>query len=265
MSRPHVLDCEIVSHQEVSPDHHRMVLRAPAIAKDAQAGQFCMLQVQPGYYPFLRRPMSIERIFNDSLSILYKVEGEGTRLLAALSSGQSLNIQGPLGKPFPIDTSYTRHVLVAGGIGIAPFPGLADAILAKTNCTPEVIIAARTADMLLCERDFRQMGCAVHLATDDGSAGEKAFASEVLHRLAPGPGSVVYACGPMPMMKATHYICESLGVPCMASLEAFMACGDGVCMGCVVEANVEVEAERMVRVCHEGPVFDTRIINWEAY
>lgn len=265
MSRRYVLDCQITSHQEVAPGHYRMVLHAPGIARDAKPGQFCMLQVQPGYYPFLRRPMSFERIFADSFSLLYKIEGEGTRLLAALTPGQSVNVQGPLGKPFPIEKARERHILVAGGIGIAPFPGLADAILAQANRTPEVIIAARTEDMLLCERDFRQMGCAVHLATDDGSAGEKAFASEVLHRLGPGAGTVAYACGPMPMMKATHYVCEALGVPCFASLEACMACGDGVCMGCVVEAKVEVEAERMVRVCHEGPVFDTRIINWEAY
>ena len=265
MSHRHVLDCEITAQQEVAPEHFRMVLHAPEIARDARAGQFCMLQIQPGYYPFLRRPMSFERIFKDSISILYKVEGEGTRLLSTLSRGQAVNVQGPLGNPFPVDRAYTRHLLVAGGIGIAPFPGLADAILAEANRTPEVVIAARTADMLLCERDFHQMGCTVHLATDDGSAGEKAFASEVLHRLAPGPGAVVYACGPMPMMKAAHYVCEALHVPCFASLEACMACGDGACMGCVVEANVEVEAERMVRVCHEGPVFDTRLINWEAY
>ena len=107
------------------------------------------------------------------------------------------------------------------------------------------------------------MGCKVHLATDDGSAGEKAYASEVLARLEPGRGTVVYACGPMAMMHATHRVCEKLGVLCYASLEAEMACGDGVCLGCVVQANIEVEAERMVRVCKDGPVFDTRTIDWE--
>ncbi|MBI2422875.1 MAG: dihydroorotate dehydrogenase electron transfer subunit [Candidatus Hydrogenedentes bacterium] len=262
---PYLSECEVTSHHELSPGHYRLVLHCPEIAQDAQAGQFCMLEVQQGYYPFLRRPMCFERIFKDSVSILYKIEGEGTRLLSALSPGQSINVQGPLGKPFPLEANHARHIMVAGGIGIAPFPALAEAIIAKLGVTPEIIIAARTDSMLLCEREFQQMGCKIHLATDDGSAGQKAFASEVLRALAPGPDTIAYCCGPMPMMKATHRVCEDLGVRCLASLEAEMACGDGVCLGCVVEAKVEIEAERMVRVCYDGPVFDSALINWDNY
>jgi len=262
---PHLLDCEITLHQEVARDHFRLVLHGPAIAAEATAGQFCMLEVQEGLYPFLRRPMCFEHIYRDSFSILYKVEGVGTRLLSKLEVGQRLNVQGPLGKPFPLERAYQRHILVGGGIGIAPFPALAETIIGTLGRVPEVIIAARTERMLLCEKDFHEMGCKVHLATDDGSAGEKAFASDVLRRLAPGLDSLVYCCGPMPMMRATHMVCEELGVTCLASLEAEMACGDGVCLGCVVEANVEVEAERMVRVCCDGPVFDSRMINWASH
>lgn len=261
---PYVLNCRITSHQEAAPGHYRLVINAPQIAKEAVAGQFCMLQVREGYYPFLRRPMSFERIFTDGFSVLYKVVGEGTRLLSGLSQGQMINVQGPLGKPFPLEPAYERHIVVAGGIGIAPFPALVDAIKRQLGKKPEVIIAARTERFLLCAKDFRQMGCKVHLATDDGSAGTKGFASDALRRLAPGPGAVVYACGPMPMIRAAHEVCTEAGVPCYASLEAEMACGDGVCLGCVVEANVEIEAERMVRVCKDGPVFDTRLIRWES-
>lgn len=262
---PCVIDCEITAHIEVAAGHYRLALQAPAIAQNARPGQFCMLQVQKGYYPFLRRPMSLERIFTDGVSILYKIEGEGTRLLSNIPPKHTINVQGPLGKPFPIPAGARRYILVAGGIGIAPFPGLADAIIRECGKAPEVIIAARTEQLLLCEKDFRQMGCTIHLATDDGSAGEKAFASEILERLAPEAGTLVYACGPMPMMKATHQVCAAHGITCYASLEAEMACGDGVCLGCVVEANVEIESERMVRVCHDGPVFDTKLIHWEAY
>ena len=170
---PLVMEYEITAHQEAARGHYRLVLHAPEIAETARPGQFCMLQVQQGYYPFLRRPMSIERIFADGISFLYKVEGEGTRLLSRLHPGESLNVQGPLGKPFPLDAGYDRHILVAGGIGVAPFPALAEAILRELGKTPEVILAARSEEMLLCEKDFRQMGCAVHLATDDGSRGAK--------------------------------------------------------------------------------------------
>jgi len=262
---PHLIECEIALHQEVAEGHYRMVLHAPAIAKESRAGQFCMMQVQEGYYPFLRRPMCFERIFPDSVSILYKVEGEGTRLMARLTPGQTMNLQGPLGQPFPLDSQYERHVIVSGGIGVAPFPALAEAIKAELGKTPEVILAARTEEMLLCEQEFAEMGCKVHLATDDGSAGVKAFASQVLEDLAPTGNTVVYCCGPMPMMRATHEVCGRLGLKCLASLEAEMACGDGVCLGCVVEANVEIEAERMVRVCYDGPVFDSTTIKWGAY
>lgn len=262
---PFLSTCEVTSHHELAPDHFRLVLHCPEIAAASKAGQFCMIEVQPGYYPFLRRPMCFERIFKDSVSILYKIEGEGTRLMSALSPGQTVNIQGPLGKPFPLEKKFSRHIMVAGGIGIAPFPALAEAIIATLGITPEIIIAARNETMLLCENEFHQMGCKVHLATDDGSAGQKAFASEVLRGLAPGPDTIAYSCGPMPMMKATHQVCEALGIRCLASLEAEMACGDGVCLGCVVEAKVEIEAERMVRVCYDGPVFDSALINWESY
>lgn len=260
-----VAQCRIISHDPVAEGHYRMVLEAPEVARVARAGQFCMLEVQPGYYPFLRRPMCFERIYEDRVAILYKVEGEGTRLMSLLPAGQTINMQAPLGKPFPLETKHTRHIMVAGGIGVAPFPALAEALIAEGVKQPEVILAARNESLLLCADDFRAMGCTVHLATDDGSVGEKAFASEVLARLAPGPDTMVYCCGPLLMMKATHLVCESLDVPCLASLEAEMACGDGVCLGCVVEAKVEIEAERMVRVCYDGPVFDSRVINWEAY
>ncbi len=262
---PHLVDCRIMSNQEVAPEHYRMTLHAPQIAAESAPGQFCMIEVRPGYAPFLRRPMSFERIFNDGFSILYRVQGEGTRLMAMMSSGQVLNIQGPLGKPFPLDPVYERHILVAGGIGIAPFPALGDAIVRTLGKTPEIVIAARTERLLLCEKDFRQMGCRVHFVTDDGSAGEKGVASDGLQRLNPGPDCAVYACGPMPMLKTVHELCAVSGAVCYASLEAEMACGDGVCLGCVVEANVEVEYERMVRVCKDGPIFDTRVIRWDAY
>ncbi|MBP8129844.1 MAG: dihydroorotate dehydrogenase electron transfer subunit [Candidatus Hydrogenedentes bacterium] len=261
---PSLSDCEIVMHQEMAPGHFRLVLRAPEVAAEAQPGQFCMVEVQRGLFPFLRRPMCFERIFRDSFAILYRVQGEGTRILSRLRAGQTLNVQGPLGKPFPLRREFVRHILVAGGIGVAPFPALAEALIRECGVTPEAVLAARTSDILLCEQDFRQMGCKIHIATDDGSAGFHGYASELLRELAPGENTIVYCCGPTAMMKATHLVCEAANVTCLASLEAEMACGDGVCLGCVVEANIEVEAERMVRVCKDGPVFDTRLINWEA-
>lgn len=262
---PYVEDCTIVMHQEVAPGHFRIAVRTAAIAREAHAGQFAMLAVADGLYPFLRRPLSFERIFPDSIAFLFKVEGEGTRLLAQHAVGQVLNIQGPLGRPFSVEPRFARHILVAGGIGVAPFPALAETVVRACGKAPEVVLAARTRDMLLCESDLRQIGCVVHTATDDGSAGARAYAHEVLERLAPDANTCVYACGPMVMMKAVSEVARCAGAHCLVSLEAQMACGDGACLGCVVEAKSENQGEKMLRVCADGPVFDTTCIDWDAH
>ena len=262
---PYLSDCPIILRQEVAPDHYRIAVHAPEIAQAARPGQFAMIEVAEGLYPFLRRPMSFERILPDSVAFLFKVEGEGTRLLSRFVPDQVISVQGPLGNGFVIDTKADRHILVAGGMGVAPLPALAEALIRVCAHAPEVIIAARTRDFLLCDQDFRHMGCTVYLATDDGSAGEKALAHELLERINPVPGNRIYACGPMPMMNAVSAFAATVGVECRVSLEAQMACGDGACLGCVIESNREAEGEKMLRVCKDGPVFDAAIIDWAAH
>lgn len=261
---PFLKNCSILMRQEVAPDHYRLALRAPEIARSAQPGQFCMIQTAEGLYPFLRRPMSIERIYPDGFSILFKVEGEGTRMLARMTTGQELSIQGPLGKGFPVGAA-ARHILVAGGIGVAPFPALVEAIVRLCGQAPDVVVAARSQRLILCQREFAQMGCVVQVATDDGSAGIQGTALDALDRLNPGPDARLYVCGPMPMLRAVAERAQGLGCACFVSLEAQMACGDGACLGCAVESNYEKEGERMVRVCADGPVFDARVINWASH
>jgi dihydroorotate dehydrogenase electron transfer subunit len=262
---PLLVDCDVVRHDQVAEGHYRLRLHCPELATASIAGQFCMVQVVDSYVPFLRRPMCFEQIHADGVALLYKVEGEGTRLMSHLRAGERVSVQGPLGRGFPIDCSFDRHIIVSGGIGVAPFPALAEALQRACGKSPEVVLAARNKNLIICEDDFRAMGCEVYVATDDGSAGVKAYACDMLAELAPGPGTRVYVCGPMIMMRTTSDVAVAMGADCLVSLEAQMACGDGACLGCVVEANVETEGERMVRVCWDGPVFDTRIINWEAH
>ncbi len=258
-------DCEVLANDEVAPEQWRMRLRAPSIAAEAKPGQFCMMLTNPTQYPFLRRPMCFEQIFDQEVTILYKVEGEGTALMAGTPPGQRIQVQGPLGIGFDTDDdAFARHIIVAGGIGVASFPSLAKALTAR-GVIPEVIIAARHAHLILCEDFFRELGCEVHVATDDGSLGEQAFACDVLTRLKPDSDTRVYACGPMIMMKTTSDAAIAAGANCVVSLEAQMACGDGACLGCVVESTEEAEGEAMVRVCVDGPVFDTTRIDWAAH
>ncbi len=256
----YVKACEILSNSEVAAGQFRMQVHAPEMAQTGQPGQFCMLAVSEGIYPFLRRPMSIERFAADGFSMLYAVEGEGTRLLSRMASGETISVQGPLGRGFPIDSGYARHILVAGGIGVAPFPGLVDAL----GVSLEIVLAARTKDLILCEEDFRAAGCKVHVATDDGSAGTKALAPELLRQLGPDSDTRVYVCGPTVMMAKTAEAALAAGANCQVSLEAHMACGDGACLGCVVPSSQGNGNTAMVRVCVDGPVFDAAEINWEA-
>lgn len=262
---PTVSESAVLAHQQVAPEHLRLAVQCPKIARDAQPGQFAMIQVTDSLYPFLRRPMSFERIFEDGVTFLYKIEGEGTRLLSRLTPGQTVSVQGPLGNGWPLDCGFKRHILVAGGIGVAPFPGLAERIKQTCGKMPEVVLGARSRDYVLCEQEFRRMGCTVHVATDDGTAGKEGSAAQLLAELEPGPGTRVYACGPMMMLEAAALICEQSGADCQVSLEAQMACGTGACLGCVVEARRESEGEKMVRVCADGPVFDATLIDWSRH
>ncbi len=260
-------DAVVKANDRIAPGHHRLLLRAPELAHAAKAGQFCMVLVSENLFPFLRRPLCFERIHpqSEEISLLFKIEGNGTRMLSQVQPGQKLSLQGPLGNGFPIDSSWKRHIIVSGGIGVATFPALADALTKICPAPPEVILAARSKDLLLCKQEFRALGCTVHLATDDGSVGEKAFASQMLERLSPGPDTRVYACGPMIMMQTVSRVALKANANCLVSLEAQMACGDGACLGCVVESKQELEGEKMVRVCVDGPVFDTAIIDWESH
>lgn len=261
MSKLH--ECIITLHNLVSPNHYRMVLQNRELANQVSPGQFLMIEVSPGYYPFLRRPMSIERIFSDSISVLYKVCGEGTKLMSTLSVGEKINVQGPLGNSFPIPLDYQRYLIIAGGIGVAPFPALAEKVLNIRGVAPEIILSGKDFNHLLCEKDFRQMGCKLHLATEDGSAGYKGLATDLLQSLEETEKTLAYTCGPLPMIKKVHEICTQRNWLCYASLEAEMACGEGVCLSCVVPARMEIEHEMMARVCKEGPIFDTQLILWD--
>ena len=262
--RRFLLECPVVSNEPVAPSHYRMRLYGHEIAAAAACGQFCMLEVSKTLQPFLRRPMCFERIHPPTFDVLYKVEGEGTRLLSQFLPGQRISVQGPLGKGFPICSGVRRYILVAGGIGVAAMPALAEELVRRFAAVPEVVLAARTRDDVINEAFFRELGCHVQCATDDGSWGHRGLATDLLEQLAPGAQDCVYACGPMPMMRAVAALTASSGSTCFVSLEAQMACGDGACLGCVVQAKEEREGERMVRVCLDGPVFDARVIDWEA-
>ncbi len=280
MPRASDLRIEVVANREVAPTYFSIRLRGPSALGRFRPGQFLMLGWDDGWDPLLPRAMSIRRAWPAAqrsevrsagceVEILYKIVGRGTALLAAMRPGRFLRALGPLGNAFEVSPSVAGVLLVAGGIGVPPIAALAEALASRRRArraTMDVFLGGRSKADLLCVADFRRAGAKVHLATEDGSVGSKGLVTELLDQFLRtshlAPRTVLYACGPHPMLAALTPIAEKYDLPYWASLEANMACGFGACMGCVVPVKGG-EGHRTYRlVCRDGPVFDGRDILW---
>jgi dihydroorotate dehydrogenase electron transfer subunit len=238
-----------------------------------QPAQFFMIGI-PGSEVLLRRPFSVcglpgtfEDGAPDAAQLLYRIVGRGTALLACLGSGTRLDVLGPLGRGFELPASpRTRPVLVAGGIGSAPFPALI-ARMRLAAFEPVMLYGARTeGDLPLL--DWFEGHCAeVRVTTEDGGRGERGLVTRPLERLLgeEDPERLhLYACGPEAMLRAVARMALARGVRCDLSLEARMACGFGVCLGCVVptrEGGPDGDLGYQ-RVCVEGPVMPAERLAW---
>ena len=302
MARLSEVRVEVVANREIAPAYFSMRLAVPSRLARFRPGQFVMLGWDEGCDPFLPRAMSIRRAWPASrrfqvpgskfqvkkglhanakletrnsklgvaeVEILYKIFGRGTAVLAAMRPGRFLRALGPLGNAFEVPRSATEIIMVAGGIGVPPIAALAES-LAKRRTSHRmemtVFLGGRSKADLLCVADFRRAGAKVHMATEDGSSGYEGLVTELVNEYLstphPAPRTVLYACGPHPMLAALAPIAEKYDLPYQASLEANMACGFGACMGCVVPVKGG-EGHRTYRlVCKDGPVFDAHDILW---
>lgn len=251
----------------VSPDTFLLSFSAASIAGQAQAGQFVMLRPSAWPEPLLPRPFSVHRIRENHIEILFKVKGQGTRLLAKIRKGEVLEVRGPLGKGFVLKADQ-EPILVAGGLGVAPLLFLADTWKDIHKKSPDrrmkLFIGARTSGELLCLKEFQRAGLEIWVATEDGSLGEKGLVTQLLqkHLKNPLPLQSLFVCGPNPMMKTVGNWAIQKGIDCQLSLETRMACGLGACLGCVT-ARKENAGFSYVNVCQEGPVFEAREILWD--
>ena len=220
-------------------------------------GQFVELRVDGSPNTFLRRPISIHLVDRgkNELWLLVAVVGDGTRQLAQLQPGDTLNALLPLGNGFTLPTSAdSRPLLVGGGVGVAPLLFLGQQLAAR-GITPTFLLGARTATDLPMLPLFRQLG-RVFLTTEDGSEGQRGFVTN--HSiLAEEPFTFIYSCGPKPMMMAVARFANKADVPCEVSLENVMACGLGACLCCVEKT---IEGNKCV--CKEGPVLNIKKLLW---
>jgi dihydroorotate dehydrogenase electron transfer subunit len=173
-----------------------------------------------------------------------------------------IDIVGPLGNAFPLPAGPSPAVLVGGGYGTAPLIPLANALLANGSAV-EVIIGASTSSRLFGELVAKRTVGAVTVTTDDGSAGQQGWVTDVLPAAIERIGAeVVYACGPMPMLRAVGQVAREHAIVAQVAVEEAMACGIGVCMTCVLPVRGDDGRSRFVRSCVDGPVFNADRVRW---
>ena len=246
----------------MSPLHVLLTFRAPAIATHARPGQFVHVRVSPdGTSPLLRRPFSLagHNQADGTIRLLVRMIGRGTAMLTELARGTHLPILGPLGTPFPQIDPRREVILVAGGVGVAP-------LLFHATRAPRrpqtVLYGAGTEGALVLADELAEHCDRVLCATDDGSLGHHGFVTDLLPQaLREAEAPVVLACGPRAMLARTAQECRACGVLCYVSFEAWLGCGVGACLGCVIPAAGE--PRRYVRVCRDGPVFAAEEIGWD--
>lgn len=261
-------DVPLVRHEALDPSYLLLTFRHPEVAREALPGQFVMIKAGSSADPPLRRPFSILEVDRgeETFTLFLKVVGTGSRALGALRPGDLAQCLGPLGRPFVLPEPGADALMVAGGYGIAPFLMLSEE-LRRRGQRGRVFYGGRTAGDLQVRAPFAALGVSVVSATEDGSLGHRGRVTEPLQDMLLGPHGPValYACGPDAMLHAVARIAEEHDVPCQVSLDPWMGCGVGTCLGCVVWTQGAGEAKPKYRcACTEGPVFEAGIVVWHG-
>ncbi len=246
-------DCEILKIEKLIEGIYKFTLKAEEIAKNAKAGNFIEIQVSTTGEPFLRRPISIYNIDGDNIEIIFQVKGKGTEILSNKKVGDKINALGPLGYGTFSVKEYKKVAIIGGGIGTYPLYELAKELKGKADVT--MYMGFRNKDLVTLEKEFKDVCNKVVITTDDGSYMQKGFALDVLKSdcMQEKP-DMIFACGPLPMLKAVQSFANENNIPCEMSLEERMGCGIGACLGCAVKVVSGTEP-RYGHVCKEGPVF----------
>jgi len=236
----------ILSNENIAPNVYRMVLSGDTSDITA-SGQFVNILLD-GF--FLRRPISVNDYDEKTLTIIYKVVGHGTEVMADMGAGKELDILTGLGNGYCTADSGDRPLLVGGGVGVPPLYNLAKKLIAEGKKV-SVILGFNTAAEIFCEKEFSDLGCDVYVTTVDGSYGTKGFVTDALSEI---DYTYTYSCGPEPMLKALYAASSTEG---QYSFEERMGCGFGACMGCSCKTKYGNK-----RICKDGPVLRKGEIIW---
>ncbi|MFO0946760.1 MAG: dihydroorotate dehydrogenase electron transfer subunit [Planctomycetota bacterium] len=279
-----VVRAEVVENRRIAKDTFRLRIHSPQVAETILPGQFIMVRPTGRTDPLLARPYALYAVTGDGgvsascVDIVYLVLGNGTRTLATLRQGDAVDLWGPMGNTFPVDVpalSNGHLLIVAGGIGQTPFVAVLEELLGQRSfgrsrqvIRPRkltVTYGVRTAEYLAGVEDFQSTGAIVRIATDDGSAGHRGFVTDLVQEEldSDDPPTILFGCGPEPMLERLAKMAWDRSVPAWVSLETKMACGYGVCFSCVCPVRDDSGWDYR-RVCLEGPVFPSSQIAWEA-
>ena len=238
----------ILANEPLTQSVWRMVLEGDTQWITAP-GQFVNIALEGRY---LRRPISVCDYDERTITLIYKVVGDGTAQMSRMAAGTELDLLTGLGNGFSIREEVRRPLLVGGGVGVPPLYHLAKRLLAAGRPV-EVILGFNTAAECFYEEEFRALGCTVTVATADGSHGVRGFVTTALAERRPD-FDYFYACGPLPMLRALAEAVEQDG---QLSFEERMGCGFGACMGCTCKTKYGNK-----RICREGPVLQKGEIIW---
>ena len=259
---------EIFAVQKVG-EYVQFTVVAPGVAAGFRPGHFVAVGVGGANSSMLlRRAFALYGAtpggeFAGTIQFVVAAHGPGTQWLVARQAGDVIDVVGPLGTPFPTPAKDAPAVLVGGGYGTAPLIPLAQELIA--NGSPvEFVLGASTSTRLFGELIAKRMAGAVTVTTDDGSAGTQGIVTDVLpDAIARIGAQVVYACGPMPMLRAVSDVARAHRIRAQVAVEESMACGIGICMTCVLPVRGEDGRSRFVRSCVDGPVFDGERVRWD--
>jgi len=237
----------VVSNDCIARDIRRIELTGDTSAI-VRPGQFVNIAL-PDFY--LRRPISVCDCGENSLTLIYKAVGQGTEYMTSLKPGIQLDLLTGLGNGFDMENDRQRPLLVGGGVGAPPMYKLAKELLAAGK-QPHVLLGFASAEDVFLADEFAALGVPVTVTTVDGTAGIKGFVTTALPDI---DFDIIYACGPIPMLRA---LCEATDKPAQLSFEERMACGFGACMGCS-----RMTRNGAKRICKDGPVMDREEIIWQ--
>ena len=212
------------------------------------SGQFVNIRIE-GLY--LRRPISVCDVENDTLTIIYKVVGEGTEALSQMQNGVELDVLTGLGNGYDTSKSGDRPLLIGGGVGVPPLYLLAKRLIAEKKRV-SVILGFNTKDEIFLDDGFKALGCDVIITTVDGSLGVRGFVTDALC----DGYTYFYTCGPEPMLRSVY---EATATGGQFSFEERMGCGFGACMGCSCKTVTGYK-----RICRDGPVLEKEEILWQT-